>query len=226
MKGKTWFRMGIDVGMTVLLMLLMAFELVGRGAHEWIGVGMLVLFIVHHVLNRSWWKNIVKGKYTAYRTLQTALVILVFLSMAGSMISGIMLSREVFAFLQIRSSSFARTLHLVSAYWGFVAMSLHLGLHWSMAMGMAKRAAPKSSAARTWLLRCAAVLVAGYGIYAFVKRDLGTYMFLKSEFVFFDFEEPLVFFFFDYLAVMGLFVWIGYYLSKISKQMGKKKKDK
>lgn len=224
MKGKTWFRMGIDAGMTVLLMLLMAFELVGRTAHEWIGVGMLALFIAHHVLNQSWWKNIARGKYTAYRTLQTVLAIFVFLSMAGSMISGIMISREVFAFLPIHSGSFARTLHMVSAYWGFVMMSLHLGLHWSMVMGMAKRAAPKSSVTRTWLLRCAAFLIAGYGIYAFVKRDLGTYMLLKSEFVFFDFEEPLAFFLFDYFAVMGLFVWVGYYLSKASKLIGKTKK--
>ena len=39
-------------------------------------------------------------------------------------------------------------------------------------------------------------------------------MFLHSLFVFFDYEEPLLLFYADYIAVMGLFVWIGHYLAK------------
>ena len=37
-------------------------------------------------------------------------------------------------------------------------------------------------------------------------------MFLKKHFVFFDYTEPLVFFMLDYIAVMGLFIAVGYYL--------------
>ena len=33
----------------------------------------------------------------------------------------------------------ARRLHILGAYWGFALMSFHLGLHWSMLMGMAKK---------------------------------------------------------------------------------------
>ena len=39
----------VDVIMTVLLLLLMAFELIGRTAHEWFGVGMFVMFVIHHI---------------------------------------------------------------------------------------------------------------------------------------------------------------------------------
>ena len=35
---------------------------------------------------------------------------------------------------------------MLSAYWGFVLMSVHLGFHWSMMMGMAKKFFPKPSA--------------------------------------------------------------------------------
>jgi hypothetical protein len=38
-------------------------------------------------------------------------------------------------------------------------------------------------------------------------------MFLQSQFVFFDFEELLVFFFIDYIAVMGSFAFAGHYIS-------------
>ena len=44
MQSKTIGKIIVDLGMTVLLMLLMAFERIGRTAHEGIGAGMLVLF--------------------------------------------------------------------------------------------------------------------------------------------------------------------------------------
>ena len=44
----------VDIAMTAALLLLMAFELVGRQAHEWSGIVMFVLFVIHHILNRKW----------------------------------------------------------------------------------------------------------------------------------------------------------------------------
>ena len=63
-------------------------------------------------------------------------------------------------------------------------------------------------------MRAAGFLIAGYGIYAFFKRDIGSYMILKNQFVFFDFNEPLILFLLDYTAVMGLFVFIGPYIGQ------------
>ena len=102
---------------------------------------------------------------------------------------------------------------MFSAYWGFVFMSLHLGLHWSVIMGMARKLTKKSSRPCKWILRMTAALIAGYGAYAFIKRDFGNYMLLRYHFVFFDFEEPLALFLLDYAAIMGLFVCVGYYIS-------------
>ncbi|MDE7193007.1 MAG: hypothetical protein K2O14_03450, partial [Oscillospiraceae bacterium] len=67
--------------------------------------------------------------------------------------------------------------------------------------------------------------IAGYGVYAFIKRDLAQYLFLKTQFVFFDFEEPLIFFILDYMAIMGLFVFVGHYISVILRRAGKKNED-
>ena len=54
------------------------------------------------------------------------------------MVSGILLSRTVFSFLGIRGGqAAARIVHMLCAYWGFVFLSLHLGLHWRVIMGMA-----------------------------------------------------------------------------------------
>ena len=73
MKPKAIVRIGIDIGMTVLLLLLMAYELIGSGLHEWIGLAMFVLFVCHHLLNRGWYKNLFRGSYTPMRLLQTIL---------------------------------------------------------------------------------------------------------------------------------------------------------
>ncbi len=43
----------VDLLMTVLLLLLMAFQVTGETAHEWLGVGMFVLVLIHQWLNRG-----------------------------------------------------------------------------------------------------------------------------------------------------------------------------
>lgn len=225
MKPKMILKLTVDMGMTLCLFLLMTYELIGQAAHEWIGIGMFFLFILHHILNWSWSRNLMKGKYTPFRIAQTAIVALVLLSMAGSMVSGVILSRHALSFLPIKGGrSFARILHMLSAYWGFVFMSLHLGLHWRMMTGMAGKLRKRPSALRTWVGCLAAVLIAGYGIYAFGKRGIGGYMLLSNQFVFFDFEEPLIFFLLDYSAIMGLFVFLAHFICEGLKRAGKKQK--
>lgn len=212
MKPKMILKLAVDVGMTAALLLLMAYELIGQAAHEWIGIGMFVLFIFHHILNGSWSRNILKGKYNPMRIVQTVTIILVLCAMIGSMISGVILSRHALSFLPIKGGrAFARKLHMVSAYWGFVLMSVHLGFHWSMIVGIAKKHFHKSSRVLKWGGHLLALAIAAYGLYAFGHREIGSYMLLRNQFVFFDFEEPLVYFYLDYIAVMGLFIWIGNY---------------
>lgn len=226
MKPKMIAKICVDIGMTIALLLLMPYELVGQAAHEWIGIGIFILFIVHHILNGKWSRNLRKGAYTPLRVWQTLLVILVLASMIGAMVSGIILSRRALSFLPINGGhSFARRLHMLASYWGFVLMSLHLGLHWSMMMGMARKLVKTASPVRTWILRILALAIGGYGVFAFIKREIGSYMCLKIQFVFFDFEEPLVFFLLDYVAVMGLFVFIGHYLAEILKRCSRKRKQ-
>ena len=53
-----------------------------------------------------------------------------------------------------------------------------------------------------------------YGAWAFFRRSIPDYLFLRTQFAFFDFSEPRIFFFLDYVAAMGTFVWIGHYLAK------------
>lgn len=222
MKTKLKVKMAIDVGMTLLLLLLMAYERVGETAHEWLGMGICALFILHHILNRGWSRNLLKGRYSVLRVAQTILNAGVALVTLGSMVSGLLLSEHTFPFLPMRSLySYASRVHMLCAYWGFVLMSLHLGFHWNMMIGIAKRYL-RSNRVRTWIMRGTAFGIAAYGFYAFVKRDIGNYMLLRYHFVFFDFEEPLILFVLDYAAVMGLLIFIGHYCAEGFKKMEKR----
>lgn len=216
MKTKTQIKRVIDLCMATALLLLMAYSLVGEEVHEWIGASMFALVILHNILNINWYRNLFKGRYSPYRIFQFILNLSILLCMVGLMVSGIIMSRYVFSFLPIEGgSSFARTLHMLCAYWGFVFMSFHVGLHINTMMSAMRKAAPAAqpSKARTTILRIAAALLCAYGIYAFIQRQIGSYMLLHTLFVFFNFDEPLIFFFADYIAVMGTFVCVGHYLS-------------
>lgn len=119
----------------------------------------------------------------------------------------------------------ARSVHMICAYWGFVLMSFHLGLHWSMIIGIVGKLWKKPPEICTWVARIAGAAAAGYGIYAFKKRAIGTYMLLRAHFVFFDYEEPFFLFLLDELAVMGLFVFLGHYAGKGLKHWNKNDRE-
>lgn len=102
----------IDIGMTICLLLLMPYSLLSETAHEWIGMAMLVLFISHYILNHKWVTSVRKGKYNAFRVIQTVLVIIMLILIMGSMISGILLSNHIFKWIKISGTYMtARQIH-------------------------------------------------------------------------------------------------------------------
>ena len=212
----------VDIAMTLLLLLSMAYEMVGPafevfceklfgfafdgyeyGAlmHEAIGTAFLLLIAFHLWLNRHWLMSMFKGRYNASRAVLVLADILLIVDVAFLFVSGVMMSRALDLYVD-EGMSFARTAHLLSSYWGYVIMSFHIGLHF--------RKFP------LWLLAPMA-----YGVFAFIQRQIGDYMFLRSEFVFFDFDEPIGYFFLDYIAVMLLFAGLGCAVMSVCRKWGK-----
>ena len=153
----------IDIGMTICLLLLMPYSLLSETAHEWIGMAMLVLFISHYILNHKWVTSVRKGKYNAFRVIQTVLVIIMLILIMGSMISGILLSNHIFKWIKIS------------------------------------------------------------GTYM-TARQIGDYLIMRMHFVFYDYEKGIFPFLLDYLAVMILIAFIGYYSGMFLKKTGKRKR--
>ena len=226
MKPISKIKLAVDLLMTLSLLFLMGYQLWGETAHEWAGTGMLVLFIAHHLLNLAWYRNLFRGKYTVIRALVSVVDLALLAVMLCLMASGITMSRHVFAFLPIAGGmGTARLVHMAACYWGFVLMAVHLGFPWGMMMARMRNISGviKPSGIRRVIFRISGIVIAGYGLYVFVTRDLVTYMFLRTQFIFLDYSESPISFYIDYLAMMGLFIWIAHYLSVILKKCGKKR---
>ena len=101
MQGKynTMIKRIVDVCMTVLLLCLMAYQVTGEVLHEWIGMGMTALVIIHQILNRKWYGAIFKGKYNPYRIVTTVVNIALLLSFALTAFCGMSMSGHAVPFL-------------------------------------------------------------------------------------------------------------------------------
>lgn len=225
MKKSAKFKIIIDILMTIALLFLMGYQFWGEFFHEWIGALMFILFIIHHFLNRKWYQGLFRQS-TVIKTFQTIIVIAMTIVMLLQMYSGIVMSRYAFSFLSIDANmAMARRLHILGSYWGFVLMSFHLGIHWNMFINMAKSKIGILKKIKKEILLVIGILIALYGVYVFINRDLISYLLLQTEFVFLDYQEPVILFYLDYLAVMGLMIFVAHFMMKGFRKISIKKGD-
>jgi hypothetical protein len=152
------------------------------------------------------------------RIINTVLNIILFAVMILLPVSGIVMSKHLYTFLPTDGlSAIARTVHLLLSYWGFVLMSLHLGLHADSWLNRLKK---KKAAFITFAV--VITLIAAFGAYTFAANHLYEYMALKTQFVFFDFDKPLILVFCEYLSMIVPFAWIGYWTKELLKRFNKK----
>ena len=221
---KRWIT---DLALTSILLLLMGYSLIGEAVHEWLGIAMMVLAALHHIWNHVWYKSLSKGRMSVYRTVQTVLNFLLLFSVTGSLFSGLVLSQYVLAFLPLGwGQELARMLHLPCAFWSFLLMGLHLGLHWSGVMGQVRRIAGLSgpSRARKTVLRLLGAAIACCGLLAFFHSGFVDYLLLRTHFLFFPPGQSAVGFLTEHLAILGLFVWIGHYGGNALRRCSDRKK--
>ena len=112
-------RLPLDIMMTLVSIVLMGgnYLFPAEIVHEILGVGLFALWGVHIALNRRWYSAIFRGKYNPYRVMQTLINCCILICTIFLMISGIILSNQLFTFLNIQSGlGFARIAHLLSSH--------------------------------------------------------------------------------------------------------------
>lgn len=208
----------MDGCMTVLLLCLMAYQVTGEMLHEWFGIGMTAVLILHHVLNRKWYAALFQGRYNSYRIVTTVVNTLLLASIALTAICGMAMSAYAVPFFYgILPVSFAHQFHLSLSYWSFVLMGLHLGLH------VPVLAANWNGKVRTAVaILCTAA--AGVGIWLFWKSGVMKYMLFRTPFASFDYDKSAVLVFAENLAMLEAFALIGACAGSLIRAAGMKRR--
>ena len=211
----------IDILMYLIFVILMGHHITENLIHEILGTILFILFIVHHILNYRYYKTIFKGKYNFKRVFLLIIDLLLLISMIGMMISGVIISSDVFTFLNIPTTIFGRQLHMVSTSLAFVIMSIHLGLHLGVFINKLNKKMKNSILEYVYYLIL--ILIVIYGVYSFKKLNFISDMFLLNAFKFYDFNEsPIIF----YLHVISSSLFIGLTIYFINNLKLKRKKEK
>ena len=203
----------IDAGMIILVLMQMAYHLIGDSLHGWIGMILFVLIALHNILDRKWYLGLCKGKYTSVRFFHTAINLLLLASFIGLAISAAFLSTTLSTFFHLKAAMIGRRMHMFFTTWSYVLMSIHVGLHWNMIICAVKKRMRTPKHLYQAAARIAVLLVAVYGLYAFIARKLPQRMFLLTEYVFFDYGEFILFCIIDYVSVLCLFACFAYYIN-------------
>ena len=219
-KQNAMIRRIVDVCMTVLLLCLMAYQVTGEALHEWIGIGMTVLVVIHQILNRKWYGAVFipkragktpggrfdhKGKYNPYRIISTIINVMLLLSFALTAFCGMSMSGHAVPFLYgMTKVSFARRMHLSMSHWAFVLMGLHLGMHIPVMIARLKLTDKMKT-----ILSVVFCLAAGVGLCLFIRSGMPDYLFFRVPFAFLDYEKAGVLVFLENVLMLLFWAFIG-----------------
>lgn len=167
MKNKN--RKKLDILMTIFMIVVMSYQATGNLFHEVAGVILLVLFVAHNILNRKWYQNIPKGKYSGFRNMMLIINILTLICMLAAMGTGIYLSQSIFAsLLGMREAYLIRPWHVAAGAWGMILVSFHGGMH------------IRISGKKKPIYMIGGILLAAFGIWAFFALDMPNRLILRD----------------------------------------------
>ncbi len=125
-------RFVIDIAMAICWFLTLKYKLLWAG-HEYVGMLLFVLFIIHIVLNRRWFANLGKGTYNRARTLRTVINIGLLVTMITVIFSAPFIARtfEIGAkgYLSWPVLKMLEGLHKGAGKLGCALMVVHMFLH-------------------------------------------------------------------------------------------------
>ena len=200
----------VDVLLSVGLLLLMSYQVTGEAGHEWTGIGMTLLMILHQILNRKWYASLFKGKYTPLRIVQTLINFGLVICFVLTALCGVNMSVHAVPFLsEFMRASLGRRLHLTLSHWCFVLMGLHLGLHVPAMLHHVKDQRVRRAGFGL------SILAAGAGLWLLFRNNYPAYLFYQVPFAFIDYDKAVPLVLLEALLIAFFWVLIGAQLPKL-----------
>ncbi|MCU6603700.1 DUF4405 domain-containing protein [Peribacillus frigoritolerans] len=219
-------RLVIDLSMTVLMLVAMAYQITGNAMHELAGVLLCLLFITHNILNRRWYKTIFKGKHNVRRILSIVVNLLFLISMAVVIISSVPISRDMIPFIPLTNDTVLLQIHVMTSYWGFIFMAVHIGMSWVTIINSVRKMTgiTGTNRIRTIAFRVIAVLIVVYGVEASFERGMLNKLTIYNPFGWESYDSSMKFLL-DHLAIMGIYISGTHYILKFVQKQDKTRLD-
>lgn len=177
-KSKQGKKQYLNIIMTFLLIVLMKMAFSGLVWHEVIGLGLYILFLMHHIYNFKYTMQVLKRFFSnkVRFTIKLGLVLdfLLFLVISGLIFTSLNISNILFQFKELDPFwPELSSIHIGLANSALILISLHIGLHWPQVMLHIKRflKISDSSIFKKWSLRLIVLVISIFGIYSF--NDMG-----------------------------------------------------
>ena len=138
-------------------------------------------------------------------------------TMLTLLVTSVLISQAVFAFLPLTSTFTARQIHTLVAYLALIIAAIHVGLHWTMIMGFARGRLGIRSESR-WhalALRGLAAVIAAYGVHSLFAVNVGSKLLMQTTMEFWDFEASTPAFFVHLVGIIGLCACAGHYAKRV-----------
>ena len=200
-------KLSLDLAMLGCLLAGLAYPLTGAAAHEIVGLLFFVLCGIHIFINRAWFVRCGRSLRSPHQrgnaVVNLALVALLVVFVASSVFQ----SQTLFPVFFDDQTLGTRKIHTTLAWWGFVLIGIHIGMHWNVI----------SAALRTWtgvgvsgparvLSFFVALALAGYGISVGIARDVPAKLLGLTSFDYWDFETAATEYFLDYAALLATLI--------------------
>ena len=210
----------LNLLMILCILVVMNYRYTANVIHEILGLFITLLFIIHNTLNRHWYTAITKGGMRLLCELNTVINLFLIIALLVVSATGVLISQTVFPASSLSGNLRVHQLHTLSAYMLFILISIHLGCHWNALQGKLCRCLKidRTSFSYIFLSRIASLAIIFYGIYASFTHHIGSKLFLKHVYYAWASAPSLVGFTLDYASIMGCYVAITYYLTKLLKR--------
>lgn len=139
-----YIKLGLDIFIIIIFALLYNTRVFGGLAfHEIMGLGIGALFLVHILLNLQWVIKVTQRLFDRTLPRKTrigcVLNILLLVSMAFTIVSGLMISKVLFPGFGFVNQRAFQELHIDGSYLTLVIVGVHVGLHGQWIMCLMKK---------------------------------------------------------------------------------------
>ncbi len=136
-------NLAIDIAALAVYLVAANPAVTGIGIHEWLGLGMLVIFFVHAAMHVDWVIEAVRGSFVRLswaRTGNAVLDLVIVAVVMVVMVSGVMVSGAVLPALGLYADGyyFWDPLHAIAAKALLALLLVHVVAHWRWLVGFFK----------------------------------------------------------------------------------------